>query len=168
MIVRYFSRAICAAAIACLVWGQDARAQQQPSAAQTALAMELLQLKGSLNAFDPMIDGAIEYHKGILLQTNPMMSKDLNDVTTIIRAEMLPRRTEIHTEMARAYASQFTEQELKDAVAFYKSPLGKKLTIGEPKALDEMTKRVNVLAEKYSTEVLTKIRAGMKAKGHNL
>ena len=41
--------------------------------------------------------------------------------------ELLPRRAEIHTEIARGYASQFTEQELKDVLAFYKTPLGKKL-----------------------------------------
>ena len=29
--------------------------------------------------------------------------------------------------MAKIYANEFTEQELKDLVAFYKSPLGQKL-----------------------------------------
>ena len=34
--------------------------------------------------------------------------------------------------MAQIYASEFTEQELKDLVTFDKSPLGQKLLAGEP------------------------------------
>ena len=35
--------------------------------------------------------------------------------------------------MAAVYANEFSEQELKDLVAFYKSPLGQKLLLAEPK-----------------------------------
>ena len=41
------------------------------------------------------------------------------------------------TEAAKLYAARFTEQELKDMVAFYKSPLGKKMIAQEPQVLDE-------------------------------
>ena len=62
----------------------------------------------------------------------------------------------------------FTEQELKDILAFYKTPLGKKLIVEEPKGVDEATKRVDDWANKFAEEVLAKMRAEMKKKGHNL
>ena len=74
----------------------------------------------------------------------------------------------MHTEIARAYASRFTEQELKEILAFYKTPLGKKLIVEEPKGVDDATKRVDEWANKFAEEVLARIRAEMKKKGHNL
>ena len=41
--------------------------------------------------------------------------------------ELAPRKAELQQQLARAYAQHFTEQELKDVIAFYKTPLGKKL-----------------------------------------
>ena len=38
-----------------------------------------------------------------------------------------PRFVELTEEVARLYAANFTEQELKDILAFYKTTAGKKL-----------------------------------------
>jgi hypothetical protein len=72
----------------------------------------------------------------------------------------------MQTEIARAYASQFTEPELKQIAAFYKTPLGKKLIVAEPKALDEATKRVDSWATKFADEVMAKMRGELRKKGH--
>ena len=47
-----------------------------------------------------------------------------------------PRVTELLDASARIYATHFTEQELKDLLAFYQSPLGQKALVEEPKVLD--------------------------------
>ena len=168
MIASHFTRTLCAAAIACLAFAQDARAQAQPSAAAVALGREVVEAKGALNMFDSVIVGVIEYHKGVLLQSNPNLQKDLNDVAARLSTEFAPRRANVQTEIARAYASRFTEQELKEILAFYKTPLGKKLIVEEPKGVDDATKRVDEWANKFAEEVLVRIRAEMKKKGHNL
>ncbi len=168
MIASHLTRTLCAAAIACLAFAQDARAQAQPSAAAVALGREVVEAKGALNMFDSVIVGVIEYHKGVLLQSNPNLQKDLNDVAARLSTEFAPRRANVQTEIARAYASRFTEQELKEILAFYKTPLGKKLIVEEPKGVDDATKRVDEWANKFAEEVLVRIRAEMKKKGHNL
>ena len=170
MIAPHLTRTLCAAAIACLAFAHDVRAQTaaQPSAASVALAREVVEAKGALNMFDSVIVGVIEYHKNVLLQSNPNLQKDLNDVATRLSTEFAPRRANLHAEIARAYASRFTEQELKEILAFYKTPLGKKLIVEEPKGVDDATKRVDEWANKFAEEVLTRIRAEMKKKGHNL
>jgi uncharacterized protein len=170
MIAPHLTRTLCAAAIACLAFAHDVRAQTaaQPSAASEALAREVVEAKGALNMFDSVIVGVIEYHKGVLLQSNPNLQKDLNDVATRLSAEFAPRRANLHAEIARAYASRFTEPELKEILAFYKTPIGKKLIVEEPKGVDEATKRVDEWANKFAEEVLTRIRAEMKKRGHNL
>ena len=168
MIASTLLRTLCAAAVACLALMHDVRAQQQPTAAQVALAKQVLELKGALGTFDPVLTGAIEYHRNLYLQANPTLGRDLNEVSTLLRNEAASRRPELHNEIAIAYASQFTEQELKDALAFYKTPLGKKLLDAEPKALDEVTKRVDAFATKYGNDVQARMRTEMRKKGHNL
>ena len=166
MIVRFIANTVGAAAIACLALTQSAEAQQQSSPAAVALATQLLQLKGGLAAYDPAIDGVIVHHKGVLLQINPNPAKDINDIEQMMRKEGAARREELHKEIALGYASAFTEQELKDMIAFYQTPLGKKMIEQEPKAGEDATKRAQVWIDKYAEAVMTKMRAEMKKRGH--
>ena len=55
---------------------------------------------------------------------------------------------------ARIYASHFTEQELKDLLAFYQTPLGQKAIAEEPKALDESMAYAGGWADNLSEEVI--------------
>ena len=170
MIVRFIAHTVGAAAIACLALVQAAQAQQPPSAAVTLatqlLATQLLELKGGIGAYDPAIDGVVIHHKGVLLQVNPNLGKDLNDVEQVVRKEGAARREELHKEIALGYASAFTEQELKDMIAFYKTPLGKKMIEQEPKAGEASTKRAQIWIDKYAETVMARMRAEMKKRGH--
>jgi hypothetical protein len=166
MIVRFIARTVGAAAIAFLALIPSAQAQQQPSAAAIALATQLLEIKGGLTAYDPAIDGVIIHHKGVLLQINSNLGKDINDVEQLMRQEGAARRQELHKEIAVGYASAFTEQELKDMIVFYKTPLGKKMIEQEPKAGEDATKRAQVWIDKYAEAVITKMRAEMRKRGH--
>src|SRR5829696_5404187 len=89
---------------------------QQPSAAAVALGRELVELKGGGAMFDPIIMNVVEQTKGNLLQTNPQLAKDLNDVGTQLRTEFAPRRAEIIAETGKLYAAAFSEAELKEMV----------------------------------------------------
>ena len=71
-------------------------------------------------------------------------------------------------EVAKLYAMRFTEQELKDALAFYKSPLGRKLLAEEPNLLDQSMKNAQTWADKLSEEVIAKMRTEMKKRGHEI
>jgi hypothetical protein len=166
MIVRFIAHTVSAAAIACLALVQAAQAQQQPSAAAVTLATQLLELKGGIGAYDPAIDGVVIHHKGVLLQINPNLAKDINDVEQLVRKEGAARREELHKEIALGYASVFTEQELKDMIVFYKTPLGKRMIEQEPKAGEQSTKRAQIWIDKYAETVIARMRAEMKKRGH--
>jgi hypothetical protein len=141
---------------------------QQPSANAVALAKEIITLKGSGNMFDPVVPNLVDKTKTVLLQTNPMLSKDLNEVAAKLRTELAPRGSELMDQMARLYAAAFTEQELKDVVAFYKSPVGKKITTTEPKVIEQAFEQADVWTDKFAEEIIAKMRAEMKRRGHNL
>jgi hypothetical protein len=165
MFVRYVARMFGAALIAGAAFTGQALAQQQPSQAMVTLATQILEMKGGLGLFDPAIDGVIAHHKATFVQMNPNAAKVLNDFEAKLRTEMAPKRQELRVEVARAYAAQFTEQELKDLMTFYKTPLGKKVIDGEPKAGEEATRRAQVWIDKYANDVSGRMRAELKSKG---
>ena len=161
-------RVVCIAVALSVGLGGAAHPQQQPSATSLILARELVEAKGAMRLFNPVISGVVEYHRNLFTQTNPNLGRDLNEVAQKIHAELAGRRVELEQQIVRVYAQYFTEQELKDAVAFYKTPLGKKLIAEEPKALDESMKVANEWTGKFAEEVIAKMRAEMKKKGHDL
>jgi hypothetical protein len=156
-----------ALALALAAFAVPAQAQQ-PSPAALAAARELMEIKGVKNLVEPVVIGVVEQTKGVILQTNPGLTKDLDEVGAQLRTEYAPRTAELTNEIVRLYAQRFTEQELKEAVAYYKTPTGKKMLAEEPKILDESYARIQQWASKLQEEVAVRVRAELKKRGHNL
>jgi hypothetical protein len=57
---------------------------------------------------------------------------------------------------------------LKQLLSFYQSPLGQKVIDEEPKALDESMTMAGTWADDFSQDVINKMRAEMKKRGHDL
>jgi hypothetical protein len=157
--------AFAALAIASFVLPAQA---QQPSAAAVAMAKEVLAMKGADKLFNPLVLGIVTRIKGTLLQTNLDLSKELDEVANKLARELTPRLGELNQFTANLYARQFTEDELKQIIAFYKSPIGKKVINLEPQILDQSMANADAWAVKMEQEVLDRFRAEMKKKGHNL
>jgi uncharacterized protein len=171
MIATKSTLAMCRLVLAAALssFGMIGAAQaQQPTPAAIELARQVIQVKGGNNMFDPIVPGVIESAKNMFLPTNPGLSKDLNEVAAQLKKEYEPKRVELLNEVARTYAQRFTEQELKDLVAFYKTPLGQKVIVEEPRALDAAMSRAQDWANNFSEEVIGRMRADMKKRGNNL
>jgi hypothetical protein len=141
---------------------------QQPSAASIQLAKQVIAIKGATATFTPLIAGVVEQAKILFLQQNPGLAKDLNEAAAKIRADLQPRFSEISDEVVRLYATNFTEQELKDILAFYQSPAGKKMLTAEPNIIESSMAFAGNWANKLSEEVVPKMRDEMKKRGHAL
>ena len=70
--------------------------------------------------------------------------------------------------VAKLYALRFKDQELKDALAFYRSPLGRKLLTEEPLIIDDSMRKAQSWADRLAQEVIGKMRAEMKKRGHEI
>jgi hypothetical protein len=82
-----------------------------------------------------------------------------------MRNDLAPRFDELVNDVARNYATYFTEQELKDVLAFYKSPAGKKLISEQPKVVDASMKFAQDWANKLSDQVIAQMREELKKRG---
>jgi hypothetical protein len=63
---------------------------------------------------------------------------------------------------------RFTEQELKDVLAFYKSPVGRKVITQEPVILDQFGSNVEEWGNKLADEVIAKFRGEMRKRGKEI
>ncbi len=169
MIANKGLRLACVAAALMMCQALAGTASAQPaSPSAIATAKELVELKGGSGMFDPVITGVVDQTRTALVRTSPQLSKELNEVATQLVGEFGAKRAELIEQAAKFYANRFNEQELKDMVTFYKSPLGKKMLVQEPLVLDETFNFVQQWAPRIGEEVMTRFRAEMKKKGHDL
>jgi len=156
------------AALICACLGPFAAEAQQPSAAAVALAREVIIIRGASGMTDPLVRGVIESVKNSFVPTNPNLTRELNDVAATLHKELDGKSSEVLEQMAQAYAARFTEQELKDLLVFYKTPLGQKILKQEPVALEDGLKRAQQWADGFADTVMARMRTEMQKKGHQL
>jgi hypothetical protein len=138
------------------------------SPAAIAAAKELLAMKNASAMYANAVPGMVQRTKDVLLQQNLNYQKDLNEVAVIVAQNLAGREKEIGDGMAQVYANEFTEQELKDLVTFYKSPLGQKLLASEPRAIQSSMAYMNQWAQSFAEIVNGQFRAEMRKRGKEI
>ena len=162
--------------LALAVAGSPASAQQQAAPpplkpgtpAAIAAAKEILAMKNAAAMYANAVPNIVQQTKDTLLQTNLNYQKDLNEVAVIVAKNLAGREKEIGEGMAKIYANEFTEQELKDLVTFYKSPLGQKLLSNEPRAIQFSMSYMNQWAQQFAEIVNGEFRAEMRKRGKQI
>ena len=138
------------------------------SPAAIAAAKEILTMKNAAAMYANAVPNLVEQTKNVLMQSNLNYQKDLNEVAIIVAKNLAGREKEIGEGMAQVYANEFTEQELKDLVTFYKSPLGQKLLASEPRAIQFSMSYMNQWAQSFAETINAQFRAEMKKRGKEI
>jgi len=138
------------------------------SPAAIAAAKEILTMKNAAAMYANAVPNLVEQTKNVLMQSNLNYQKDLNEVAVIVAKTLAGREKEIGEGMAKVYANEFTEQELKDLVTFYKSTLGQKLLASEPRAIQFSMSYMNQWAQQFAEVINGQFRAEMKKRGKEI
>ncbi|MBO0718837.1 MAG: DUF2059 domain-containing protein [Rhizobiales bacterium] len=155
--------------------GLPSQAQQQP-APQTkpatpgalAAAKEILAMKNAGAMYANAVPSIVQQTKDTLMQSNLNYQKDLNEVAVIVAKNLAGREKEIGDGMAQIYCNEFSEQELKDLLTFYKSPLGQKLLTNEPRVVQFSMGFMNQWAQRFSEIVNAEFRSEMRKRGKEI
>src|SRR6188474_2602343 len=177
--MKSLSRILSAAGLALglALTGVPAEAQQKnapapaakaASPAALAAAKEILTMKNAAAMYANAVPNLVEQTKNVLMRSNLNYQKDLNEVAVIVAKNLAGREKEIGEGMAQVYANEFTEQELKDLVNFYKSPLGQKLLSSEPRAIQFSMSYMNQWAQAFGETINGQFRAEMKKRGKDI
>jgi hypothetical protein len=168
--MKSLSGIFSAACLALALTALPAAAQQPKPASPAAIAAarEILAMKNAGAMYAQAVPNIVEQTKNQLMQTNLNYQKDLNEVAVIVAQKLAGKEKEIGEGMAAVYAGDFTEQELKDLVTFYKSPLGQKLLTTEPRAIQQSMGFMNQWAQQFAETVNGEFRAEMRKRGKQI
>ncbi len=140
--------------------------QSTPSAGQIQLGRDIVSASGATRSFDGIVPTILQQALGMFTQQNPDLQKDLTASIQSIAPEFEKRRVEIIDIVATVYAQRFTEAELKEILAFYRSTVGKKFVTELPAVLEQSFVKTQEWGGKLSEQVVNRLRAEMKKKGH--
>jgi uncharacterized protein len=148
--------------------GQQPAPLKPASPGAIAAAKDLLTIKNVSVVYANAVPNIVQRTKDALLANNLSYQKDLNEVAVIVAQTLAGREKEIGEQMAKIYASDFTEQELKDLTTFYKSAIGQKLLNQEPQAIQASMTYMSQWAQSFSETVANEFRNEMKKRGKPL
>lgn len=175
--IRIMSRLAALFGLA-LMLAASAQAQQAaPRAAPGAAAgptqnhLELARQLAAMLGIPELFDGVARELPDQLRKntvTRPELAKDLEQVLEALKPELNQQRQQMINTAARVYASRLTEAELKEIVGFFNTPAGKKYTEVTPLILDDVATETTRWAERMSDYLMTRVRAEMGKRGHQM
>jgi uncharacterized protein len=108
-------------------------------------------------------------------QTSKLLSSQSPDITDKIDAAIVKvldqykgKKDDMFNQFARVYAMNFTQDELKQIVDFYSSPVGQKLASSNQTVSASIHDVMRVWVYNFGTEFVSKVRAELKAEGYKL
>ncbi|MGB8277381.1 MAG: DUF2059 domain-containing protein [Methylovirgula sp.] len=143
-------------------------AAAEPSPSHLAAARELVVVSGMSRSFNAAIPQMLSQFSTTFTQTRPELAPDLAAVLKQIEPEFAKDVDDMVDKAAHIYARLLTEQEIKTAVAFFTSPGGKKYVETQPYFFNDVVNAMQDWHQKISSEMVTRVRAELKKKGHTL
>ena len=143
-------------------------ATAEPTAAQLSLGKEVLVASGVSRSFGLAVPQMLDSIGTRVTQTRPDLIKDLNAVLESMKPDFDKRVDAMIDQGARAYATRFSEDELKQIAAFFKSATGAKYVESQPAILNDMFVAFQGWQQQLSADMMTRVREEMKKKGHEL
>ena len=143
---------------------------QAPAASPShlAAARALVIACGMSRSFKVIVPQFMDQIGSSLTQTRPELRNDLNAVLTELKPEFDKQVDEMIDIAAQIYVKQMSEQDLKAAVAFFESPAGRQYVETQPAFLTEVVTAMQGWQGKVSTDLMARVRAEMKKKGHEI
>jgi len=137
-----------------------------PGQTPDVLAKELTELTRADTLPDRIIRQLLQVVGTGLRRANPGRETEVNEIlSTVFLPEIRKGLPDLITRQQRAYIDTFTLAELKDLVAFYKSPLGRKWMENSPLVARQRIRVGQDWAQELLPEAQKKVLDAVKAKG---
>ncbi len=156
-----------AAALASAPLAPSATAQEL-SAEHIAVAVEVVRNAGATRGFDNVLPRLAGQVIDRLIRLRPDLHQQITAAVEAVALKLAVRRTELDTEVARIWAQNFTEDELKYLLEFYTSAAGKKFSEIGPLMVAESLQAVDRWSGRVGEELLEKTREELRNQGVDL
>ena len=140
-----------------------------PTPSHVVAARDVIFASGISRTFESMVSQALDQYKASVLQAQPNLRAEIEAV--IVEVDAKTRANEVANMQISAsilLARRMSEQELKDTLAFFTSPSGKKYVETQPRFLDDLVPAIDGWAARTLPAAVDQVRAIMNQKGHKL
>lgn len=128
-----------------------------------ALADQLVQITGVARLFDSLLPNIADEAKNSFIRANPQMQLGIIAVVDKVAVEMVARRLELDRYLARVWASGFSDDEMRDLIAFYNSETGKKFAAVHAQLLAVQTAAAEEWAASVAADLDRRVREELAA-----
>lgn len=144
-----------------------ASSQTSPPGNKHALALELIETTGSLKLIGDLVVASMPRAIESIKRNNPSITdKALDELRVIGLEEFRANLPDITDPMAAIYESLYSEDELRQIIEFYRSPLGRKMLEKTPIAFRQGQALGIAWAKKVGASIDARIKAEAVKRGY--
>jgi len=140
----------------------QAQSGEEISPSHMAAALDAVKNAPDARRYDDILPALSVQAQNQLIQLRPDLHKEVTDAVEAVALKLVARRGELDNELARAWARNLSEDDLKAISTFYKSAAGKKLAEIGPKLLQDTAQTVRTWQSRVGEEHLEKSREELK------
>lgn len=147
---------------------------QSTSPASLALAREVMNVTQTTAQFESILPAMMRQIQVQLTSTNLLIAgdkkaqADLIEVSKGVEQEMIADRGTLLEDIAKIYTQRYSEAELKEIAAFFKSSVGQKFVTSAPLMIRDSSQAAENWGARIGPKAAERIRAEMKKRGHQL
>lgn len=143
-----------------------------PAAAQdaqkTQLARDMLVSMRAADNFDAVIPAVLNALKPALTANDPKAAKDWDEIAPLMAQEFSSMKASLLDDIAAIYAHTFESDELRQFIAFYRSPAGDKLARLTPTLAQETMGAGQKFGQQVAVRVTERMREELRKRGNKI
>lgn len=160
------ARLVAGAFLAGTVAAGPALAADEFTESHIAAAREAVTTGNNVRPFDEILPVIAEQTSTVFIRTNPALATEITEVTNAVALDLANLRPELDRTIIEIWARRFTEAELKEIAAFYKSDVGAKLAKLRPDITALSIGAAKQWQDQLSTVMFTRVREELKKRGY--
>ncbi len=136
--------------------------------AHFAAARELVASTGLASSFMQVIPSLMGQINSTVTATRPELVAPMKATLDALGPEFGKLPEEMFDRAARIYTAVMTEQECKDALVFFKSPVGQKFVQEQPTIIGNLSPAIQAWSKDMSVKMFQRVREELKKKGFDI
>jgi hypothetical protein len=141
---------------------------QSPPTDAMAAARELLVTMRMVDQFKAILPTVLQTLKPVIVQGRPEIERDFDAIVPTLLEGMTARLNELSDLTATVYANNFSVGELRDIIAFYRTPTGEKFL----QKLPAITQQSMALGQRFGQAVASDLQGRiideLRKRGHKI
>lgn len=137
----------------------------EPTPEQLAVAIQFLKVSGLTTGFDDIIPQFMQQASQVYTDRRPELRSMINESAIALVPEFIQKRSELDRNLAKFYTTKFSEDELKQLVAFYQTPVGARFAKEQQNILRDSIPVVQNWTRELQNSIMQRMKEEIEKRG---